>query len=888
MNRADWYAKKYQAFILAVAGLMILVGIIHWSNLGPPVAKASFSPSVARDEGEAPGIPYLLDEQYCEDENTSGFSIPFNTLKHSDIHISCAPAGATVSRVAVRAEFDHNCTQQLNIRLEKSGPPIHSTFLQQCEETEGGSQILEFSTDHFNGDTVNDTWTLYLRDCHDGCLGYFNSWGITVYYVVPTATPTPTQSPAPPTPTGLDLRIEHVELTQAIQCKDNSHCPDNAVPLISGKDTYVRVYVEVLGSSASVPNVTARVTAKMPWGDYTTDPINATITAKLSPQRSKFNDTLNFHLPASMVDASGTLSVEINQGRTIAETDYTNNQKTLNLTFVTTPPLIIVPIWIDYDFGGTQAIVDGSMHYNMGYYLKNILPVGQIQWHILPGPTLKWTQQIGPGGGSWGSILAKLTDMRKKNASVPASAHWYAMVPFKVAQGGMCGLACMPGKVAAGRVPVHHENFEDAADIMAHELGHNFNRAHSPCGVTPSDPNYPYPNARLGDYGWDPQVAGGGKVQSWPGGYVVPATSFDVMSYCQDEWISEYTYRAILNYRGTSPTAAKFEAKHQMFVALGEQHQLSEERRPYLFASGTIGEDRAELDPWAILERAMGSDDGSGEGPYRLQLIAENEEILFERHFSTEMLQETWLPGTWVGGMEEDGRPAFYEILPWHPDTAQIQVWDGERLLAERDVSDHPPAVEVIAPREGDFWPSAGEGIIEWRAEDGDGDPLWFDVSFSRDGGETWDVIATRLEENHLSVRGDQFPGTEGAMLRICASDGVLTSDAISGPFTVEPKRPRVSISVPMDGVVAPVRIPLRLRGYAYDPEDGVLSDGGMEWDSDRDGWLGHGSDLLVEGLSRGWHTITLHAADGDEQIGSDSVSILVGNRIYLPLVTKG
>ena len=125
-------------------------------------------------------------------------------------------------------------------------------------------------------------------------------------------------------------------------------------------------------------------------------------------------------------------------------------------------------------------------------------------------------------------------------------------------------------------------------------------------------------------------------------------------------------------------------------------------------------------------------------------------------------------------------------------------------------------------------------------------------------------------------------------MLRVSASDGVLTSDAISGPFTIEPKAPQVSINAPLDGAMVPVGVPMRLRGYAYDPEDGVLSDEAMEWDSDRDGWMGHGSDVFVEGLSFGWHTVTLHAADGDEQIGSDSVIILVGNRIYLPLVTKG
>ena len=1018
MNRVDWHEKKAQALILAAAGLLILVGMIYLSNLGPSIAEAGFRPGVVETgprlvtewvfqgmvyEGEVwdethplegvtvslygandpcPASGEWVDSTVTNDEGWYGLRVDDNDFSYEYYYIlETDPSGyVSVGASSVDGEVRSSNWIEYVVPLDRKTltgnkfwdrlpatptPMLTPSWMLQGRVYEGnvgdhthplqGVTVEVYGADNpypdagtfitstltseegWYGLPVGGSYEYYhIREIDPS--GYVSAGATSVdgvaraanwiEYVIPldektltgnkfwdrpltaetatptpshtptctpagatpapTFTPTPAQSPVPPTPTGLDLRVEHVELTQAIQCKDNSHCPDNAVPLISGKDTYVRVYVEVIGTSASVPNVSARVTAKMPWGDYTTDPINATITAKLSPQRSHFNDTLNFYLPASMVDASGTLVVEINPSRAVAEVDYTNNQKTVNLTFVSTLPLIIVPIWIDYDFGGTQAIVDGSMHYNMGYYLKNILPVGQIQWHILPGPSLKWTQQIGPGGGSWGAILAKLTDMRKKNSSVPTSAHWYAMVPFKIAQGWIGGMAYMPGKVAAGRVPVQHENFEDAADIMAHELGHNFNRGHSPCGVTPSDPNYPYPNARLGDYGWDPQVAGGGKAQSWPGGFVVPATSFDVMSYCQDEWISEYTYRAILNYRGTSPATFGSGSDKQMSVASAPLQWLSADWRQYLFASGTIFEDGAELDPWAILERPEGSDDGQGEGPYLLRLIAANEETLFERHFSTEMLQESWLPGTWVGSMEEEGTHAFYEILPWHPGTAQIQVWHGEHLLAERIVSDHPPIVEVIVPRGGDYWPADGEEIIEWSAEDEDGGPLWFDVSFSRDGGETWDVIATRLEQNYLAVCGDQFPGTEGAMLRVRASDGVLTSDAITGPFAIEPKAPQVSIGAPLDGATLPEGVPFRLRGYVYDPEDGVLSGEAMEWDSDRDGWLGHGSDRLVEGLSPGRHTIILRAADGDEQIGSDSVSILVGNWIHLPLVTKG
>ena len=62
----------------------------------------------------------------------------------------------------------------------------------------------------------------------------------------------------------------------------------------------------------------------------------------------------------------------------------------------------------------------------------------------------------------------------------------------------------------------------------------------------------------------------------------VPETSFDVMSYCQDEWISECTYRAILTYRGSSslPAATSVTADK---AAEGEQPRGSAQQvQPYL------------------------------------------------------------------------------------------------------------------------------------------------------------------------------------------------------------------------------------------------------------------------------------------------------------------
>jgi hypothetical protein len=79
----------------------------------------------------------------------------------------------------------------------------------------------------------------------------------------------------------------------------------------------------------------------------------------------------------------------------------------------------------------------------------------------------------------------------------------------------------------------------DQSRVMAHELGHTWNRLHSPCGQPAGvDPDYPYPGGTIGVYGFDLQD----NVLRSP-------SSPDVMGYCGDPWISDYTYQGVLDYR---------------------------------------------------------------------------------------------------------------------------------------------------------------------------------------------------------------------------------------------------------------------------------------------------------------------------------------------------
>jgi hypothetical protein len=81
---------------------------------------------------------------------------------------------------------------------------------------------------------------------------------------------------------------------------------------------------------------------------------------------------------------------------------------------------------------------------------------------------------------------------------------------------------------------------ELSAGVMAHEVGHNHGRAHAPCApgnqIQSVDSRYPYQRAGSGVWAYD--------IRSKK--FLDPASTKDIMGYCDPKWISDYTYKALL------------------------------------------------------------------------------------------------------------------------------------------------------------------------------------------------------------------------------------------------------------------------------------------------------------------------------------------------------
>ena len=95
---------------------------------------------------------------------------------------------------------------------------------------------------------------------------------------------------------------------------------------------------------------------------------------------------------------------------------------------------------------------------------------------------------------------------------------------------GALGVAYQPGYVSF--------SIPDSA-IIAHELGHNLNLLHAPCGGAGSvDPSFPQPDGKIGVWGYDYRLK-----------KLLPPSTHDLMSYCRPQWISDYHFSSMVRYR---------------------------------------------------------------------------------------------------------------------------------------------------------------------------------------------------------------------------------------------------------------------------------------------------------------------------------------------------
>jgi hypothetical protein len=422
-------------------------------------------------------------------------------------------------------------------------------------ETTTASVVVKDGVDHVVSNprvSIASSNTAVARVTGDGIIS-----GVSVGTALITATSDTRSASALicVTETTPNLRLEFVTLTQSVQT------PFGTIPLVSdGLPASVRVHATNsidLPSGCSLPRF--RLVA---WsGSTEVLRVEADAVLPLPTDYSPLSPVARFIVPSEFINPSLRISVDVDPANTWVETDESDNSWPASgepavVSVTNVPPIQMRFIPVALSVGNsvgelTEASIDTYL-----FGLRQLYPVKRIDWDA--GEPLS-IGVVFTGGGvePWLEILASLNFRR----IVEGSSRYYSGVvlpPATAFTTQIWGVGYIPSDLTTTEGATRTSAFVgtgwvisriSTSNLVAHELGHNHGRFHPPCaGGAGQDRAYPYANGSTGFPGTDMYSysrTGIGPVD------MLPEFRYDFMGSCptQAKWVSDYTYRALIDAR---------------------------------------------------------------------------------------------------------------------------------------------------------------------------------------------------------------------------------------------------------------------------------------------------------------------------------------------------
>jgi hypothetical protein len=604
--------------------------------------------------------------------------------------------------------------------------------------------------------------------------------------------------------------LDGMEVTQAVQEIGGS------IPLVAGKKTFVRAYLGVATGALTVRGE-LRVARKAtgPWttvSSFGTADLDATRTGSTSAQvrsrRENLAFSLDFRLPGKFT-RPGSLWFKLGkvQNPGNGQTVQITGAGTRTVTFVRSPRLRLRVINLRYtaqtppvQFAATKNDLE-----HLESWLTRAYPVREVEFSSI---TVNSTNTWPFDAPQVNAQVAALRALDVAGGRDPGT-HYYGMV----SDGGgfMRGRASAipgtpdPSAVASG--PTGSFSFPWDTDgsfgdwYGGHELAHTFGRFHPGfCnGNSADDPNFPFANGQLSnaDGAFTGMDVGDADLAIQPA--ALPGTTWhDVMTYCDFQWPSSYTY-------------------------VGLRDRLVAEA--VLFPDRDDDDDDDDDDDGAGLR---GSEERAVNGvPVHLSAVVN----LTNR--TAEIAFVTPLPGPFpqvAAPMDErltlrvrmpDGSTRLEPVV-FKPDVCRDEG-DDETGLVDTVAAIDPAAVgldllldgEPIASFEPAGQPAAAENVridrgVVAGAADGDGFPTggsvltWDDpgvatagagggeaapryaVQASTDRGRTWTTLAVGTTDTSLGLDSEPFSDAEQVRFRVLTTNGFMQTVATTEDMAVE------------------------------------------------------------------------------------------------------
>lgn len=574
--------------------------------------------------------------------------------------------------------------------------------------------------------------------------------------------------------------LDGVEVTQAVQA------PDHSVPLVAGKTTIVRVYLSYPEAVSVRGELHLARSAGGPWqtvpslGAAQLEPgSTGGSLPQLASRRRDLALSLNFQVPAELT-AAGDLWVQM--GPILRETGTPlpslAGLTTQTVTFQHTAPLRLHLVRLRYTMGSPPRTHEPSATDVdlMASWLRRAYPIARLDLTT----TSTVAAPFPPFENGAALINAQLIALRAVDVvtGTDARTHYYGMV----ANSGffMRGLASdvprtpRPGTVASG--PAGPDTFGWDFDgsfgdwYGGHELAHTFGRFHAEfCGAQLGAP-YPFPDGRLSDA--DERFAGidvGDPALGLPM-RVLPGTSWhDVMTYCDNQWLSSFTYQGVLD-RLLAEDALSAERQGQAGAGFAlAAGNTSGAEAPTMRLIAALNVTRASGSITAVLPMGGGAQAataGQEEPPDVRIRIRDAEGATLDERPAAFMRSACQAPDDDVTGVVDMDVPA-------PAGAASVEVLLDGQVVDSQAIGGAPaPVGELIRADRRAAGPGGAPATVELRWEaPGASVGQRYIVQVSDDSGATWRTVAVGVAEPAVSLARDDLAGEE-VLVRIMATTG--------------------------------------------------------------------------------------------------------------------
>lgn len=459
----------------------------------------------------------------------NGTAATFQVLSATQFS-TAVPAGATTGKISVTTP-DGNAVSSASFSVTTAAVPTVTSFtpasgVAGAAVTVSGTNFTGATSVKFNGTPATFSVT---DSTHISTTVPASATTGKISLTTPNGTATSSGSFTVNPTSGLDLTIDGLYVTQATQ-----NYPAHDVPLIENRSAWIRVFVLANQTNTAQPQVQVKFTSSSTTNTLTINDPGTSVPTSVNAGST--TSSWNAAVPASWIVSGLQIVATVDPNNQIAESNKGNNQFTEAPTVESVHQWKITLIPVKTGDGRVGVIENSTRDRNtLVSVARQLWPVPDSVDVTLGAQMTSSAQSLASGGTGWSTVLSEL--LAKRTADGITDRYYFGFVNVSY-NSGVAGLGYVGAPAAIGW------DAPGAQSVLAHEVGHNFGRMHSPCGgASDPDPNYPYPGGTIGVPGWDVFATSNN---------LKPTTDTDIMGYCANQWVSDYVYKSVVSFRAAN------------------------------------------------------------------------------------------------------------------------------------------------------------------------------------------------------------------------------------------------------------------------------------------------------------------------------------------------